>query len=228
MKIIIVGSLARERYFPKDLIDCEVWGLNAIYQDWIPRWDRRFNLHTYENLRRYRWPDKFFQREIEWSRDNPDKPFYTLDKWPEPHQLAWPRGIKAPVDLFPYPDVMGSLPRGRYHCDSFDWLVAFAICLNWETEMWGGPGREKPPVDEIALHGVGLTMEAGEPISARACLEYWCGVAEGRGIRVTCAEDCDLFYFYHLVKSNLVYGLNDTPIFEDRTKKSGEAPYTYE
>ena len=68
-------------------------------------------------------------------------------------------------------------------------------------------------------------VEAGEPISARACLEYWLGVAEGRGVRVTVAEDCDIFAFYHLVKSNMVYGYDDTPIFEDRTRPAGDVPY---
>jgi hypothetical protein len=39
------------------------------------------------------------------------------------------------------------------------------------------------------------------------------------------APDCDPFHFYHLVKSRRTYGLDDTPIYEDRTKKG--VPYDY-
>ena len=70
---------------------------------------------------------------------------------------------------------------------------------------------------EISLHGIGLNMESREPISARACLEYWCGVAAGRGAKITVAKDCDLFLQYHVVKSRTVYGYDDVRLVEDRT-----------
>jgi len=75
---------------------------------------------------------------------------------------------------------------------------------------------------EIALHGIGLALDSprAEPISARACLEYWCGVAEGRGIKVTTAEDCDIFLQYHLLKSSTVYGYDDVKLIEDRHENS--------
>jgi hypothetical protein len=217
MKIIFVGSLSKKRFFPSDLTDTEVWGLNAVHPAWVPRWDRRLNLHTYANLRRYKWKEEYFQREVEWSAANPGAPYYTLDEWPEPHKLAgWQQ--------FPAETMMDLMVRGRYHCGSFDWMVAFAIWLNER-----GAGRI---IHEIELHGV--HMSSGVPISARACLEYWCGRAEGAGIKISLAEDAHLFDFYHLVRSDLIYGIHDTPIYE--TKTAGEiqagmkedAPYDYE
>lgn len=72
---------------------------------------------------------------------------------------------------FPFPidsKAMLALPRGgKYHAGSVDMLVAFALTVH---------------VDHILIRG--MNYEYGEPYSARACLEYWCGVAEGRGVSV--------------------------------------------
>lgn len=221
MKIILVGSLVKERYFPKDIdySTTEVWGLNAIYPKFVQAWSRRFNLHTYENLQRYKWKPEFFKREVVFSAQYPRIPFYTIDEWPQTHKLA---GQK----LLPFTWMDDALRRNRYHSGSFDWMVAFAIYLDGcgDSELY-------QQIDEIIIHGCALTMEAGEPISARACLEYWCGVAEGKGIKVTVAEDSALFDFYHLVRSDLCYGLDDTPVVEDKRSNSpnkGRAPYDYE
>ena len=216
MKIIILGSLAKQKHFPEDLTNCEVWGLNAIRHEWVPRWDRMFNLHLYDALKRHKWRPEYFGAEVLFSAMHPEVPFYTLDEWPKPHKLmGW--------NKFPHQEIRDNFPRGSYHCGSFDWLVAFAVWLHWNATF---------EIKEIALHGVSLTLEAGEPISARACLEYWCGFADGIDIKVTTAEDCDLFYYYHLVKSDLTYGLDDTPIFEDRCGQPKvvheKAPYDYE
>jgi hypothetical protein len=205
MKVAIIGSGAKERFFHPD-DDTEVWGLNAIRPKWVKRWHRMFNLHLHANLEKYKW--HLFDKEAEWSKEHPHVPFYTCDKWPERNKLAGQQ-------IFPRGELESALsPRGAdYHCGSFDWMVAFAIYCE---------------ATEINLHGISLCLEAGEPISSRACLEYWCGYAEGRGIKVTAAEDCDLFHFYHLVKSKLVYSYDDTPIFEDRTKPVGDPSYTWE
>lgn len=231
MKIHMIGGLSKRRHFPfteetPHPDDVEVWGLNAIRPAWVPRWHRMFNLHLYENLVRYKWDH--LSDESEWSMENPDVPFLTLDKWPQEHALLGWRE-------FPGKEMMSFQNRGTYHVSSFDWMVAYAMWLNQEVEGQGGPGRIKRPVDEIMLHGCQLTMEAGEPISARVCLEYWCGRAEGEGIKITLAEDAKLFDFYHLVRSDLIYGYDDTPVVEDSTRwevmtrlADKPAPYDYE
>lgn len=198
MKVVILGGAAKKRYFRHDP-KAEYWICNGQWLgarlSWFPPPDRAFNLHKRKLLELYSYD---FSRETEWVKQNPDVPFYTMDKWP-----------RCKTTLFPVKE-MARMPRGMYHCGSFDWMVAFAV---------------REGATRIELHGIGLCLEAGEPISSRACLEYWCGYAEGRGIKVTTAPDCDFFHFYHLVKSRLVYGLDDTPIYEDRTKKG--VPYDY-
>jgi hypothetical protein len=219
MKIIMMGALAKRRNFPTDLRDTHVWGLNAIYPSWVPRWDARFNLHTHTNLMRYKWKEEFFRREVEFSSQNPDVPFYTLDRWPIEHGLeGWQQ--------FPAAFMMEHMHRGQYHCGSMDWMVAFAI---WRNR------RFSDGIREIELHGVQLTSAAGEPISARACLEYWCGGAEGSGIKVELADDAHLFDNYHLVRSDIIYGVDDAPVIEQQSRREiterlarAPVPYDYE
>lgn len=168
----------------------EIWAINAI-RPWHLQWARCFNLHRYKHLQRD-WHDGIY-REAAWANAHPHVPFVVIDPWPKallPNQVIFPR------------EKLRTLPRGgEYHAGSFDMIVAYAILIG---------------AKEIALHGIGLNMESGEPISARACLEYWCGVAEGRGCKVTIAPDCDLFAQYHLVKSKTVYGYDDVQLVERR------------
>lgn len=93
---------------------------------------------------------------LEWLRDR-DQPVMLQAENPEiPHSHT-----------FPAEDLEAAFNRGWYHCGSVDWLVAYAIMVG---------------ATSIALYG--MEYDETEPDSARACLEYWCGVAEGGGIEV--------------------------------------------
>lgn len=171
----------------------EVWGLNAIYPPWQShiRWARRFNLHRWEHLKRD-WAAGL-RAEIN-GANALDVPLYVLDPW---RKGALKKEIVLPRES------LEALPRGgKYHAGSFDIMVAYAISLG---------------AKEISIHGVSLALDGNreEPISARACLEYWIGVAEGRGIKVEMVE-CDLFYQYHLVRSATTYGWDDVQLVEER------------
>jgi len=200
LKVAIIGGAAKEQYFTgrHESPGWEIWGLNAIRPDarqppWKPiRWARMFNLHRFAHLNRDCY--EYIVWDTAFSKANPKIPVYVVDTW---------HGLLENEVLFPVNDLLRLTPRGgRYHAGSFDMLVAYAILEG---------------AAEIALHGIGLALDSwrAEPISARACLEYWCGVAEGRGIRVTTTEDCDIFHQYHLLKSNTVYGFDDVKLIED-------------
>jgi len=208
LKVAIIGGDAKEKHYLARGYDStwEIWGLNAIRPDtprreirsWDPiPWARMYNLHRFEHLNRDCY--EYIIWDTEWSKRNPEIPLYVVDTW---------HGLLENERLFPLATLGKITPRGgRYHAGSFDMLVAHAI-LEGATE--------------IALHGIGLALDSprAEPISARACLEYWCGVAEGRGIKVTTAEDCDIFLQYHLLKSSTVYGYDDVKLIEDRHENS--------
>ena len=192
MKVTIIGAGSKKKYF-KPKKGWEVWGLNGIRFPWIKKWDRMFNLHLYNHLK-IEWSDGL-EEDISWIKKNKGIPFYTCDKWGN-----------LPVEILPLKEM--KLGKYNYHCGSFDLMVAFAIYLG---------------ATEIELHGISLVLEKGEPISARSCLEYWCGYAEGKGIKVTAAKDCYLFSPYHLIRSyalvrtNKIYGFEDTMLIEDKT-----------
>jgi hypothetical protein len=180
--------------------DVEIWAINGIGRNWLPRIDRWFNLHIYERLVAYGYDCRI---DRDWSREHPNVPIYVLDAWPKKYSLS--KQVILPRAS------MNRLKNARvnYHCGSFDWLIHFAIFFG---------------IRIIYAHGVGLCLEAGEPLSARACLEYWVGQAEARGIKVIFSHDCDVMHFYHLVKSDLIYGVDDTPIYEDKTKGARPNP----
>src|SRR5260221_4531589 len=189
MKVAIIGGVSQERFFAGQREGWHVWGLNSIRPAWVRKWSRMFNLHRFKHL------ERDWQHYDDWdpvgSKRNPDVPMVVIDRWPNSRL--------ANTVLFPR-EKLRVLPRGgAYHAGSFDMMVAYSILLRAE---------------EIAIHGVRLTNETGEPISARACLEYWIGVAEGRGIKVTTAGDCDMFAQFQYVRSQTVYGVDDVPMGE--------------
>ena len=192
MKVAIIGGATRQgsaAYYDKSW---QIWGLNSIRPKWIPRWSKMFNLHRLKHLERD--CPQYVDWDSVWSRRHPKVPFYVIDSW---------RGLLKNQVLFPRA-ALAYQPRSDYHASSIDWMVAFAVHLKAEA---------------IHLHGVRFALDSHreEPISAQACLEYWCGYAEGRGIPVTAHSDCEMFLQYHLVASRTVYGYDDVTMVEDRT-----------
>jgi hypothetical protein len=208
-RAVIIGGTTKSQDFDVSLFDnpdVEIWGINAIRFEWVERWHRMFNLHKYQLLRDYGWP---VGAEGRWCAKNRSVPFYSMDPWPDKRIFNWHQ--------FPYEAMASSAvltsARNNYHCNSFDWLMAYAIYCKF---------------DAVDFYGVNLALDGREQLSSRACLEYWIGFAEARGIQVRLIKS-DLFYAYNLVKSEKIYGLDDCPYFEDHTKDAPEgAPYRYD
>lgn len=117
---------------------------------------------------------------------------------PIPVYLPKPNKLVPKATVYPRKQVEALTPRGEYHAGSFDWLVALAILEGFT---------------HIQITGVNFAL-GGEPISARPCLEYWIGVAEGRGIKVdVIGGDC--FRIFHLVRSDIPYGFAPWRLIED-------------
>ena len=192
MKVAIVGPSSDQSILLTYDDTWEIWGINSAYRRiHLDRWHRMFNLHRYEHLKRD-VPQYLFW-DSAWSHVNPRVPMYVIDSWGPllKRQIIFPRAKLA------------HQPRFNYHASSFDWMVALAV-------------HEK--ADTIRIHGCQFAMDShrDEPVSGRACLEYWCGYAEGRGTKVLVASDCDIFYQYHLVRSRTVYGYDDVTMVETR------------
>jgi hypothetical protein len=203
-KVIIVGGGIKRRFF-KDIKGAEVWVCNGQMNSftWLPRVDKAFNLHRHNLLKQYGYN---FDGEADFVRENPTTPFLTMDKWPKwlvPNWVAW--------ELFPWAEMNKKQPRGMYHCGTFDWMIAYADFIG---------------VKEVNIHGVNLRLEATEPGMSQTCLEYWCGYATGRGMKITAAKDTTMFYYSQIVLSNTTYGLDDAPIYKD-LRPEGMEQYDY-
>ena len=170
----------------------EVWGINSVHLSRSARWARMFNLHRLVHLERD--CPQYVDWDATWSRRNPGIPLYVVDSW---------KGLLTNQVIFQR-KALAKQPRTASHASSFDWLVAYAVHLK---------------AKEIHIRGAHFALDSNreEPISAQACLEYWCGYATGRGIKVVPGPDCEMFQQYHLVASHSVYGYDDVHMVEDRT-----------
>ena len=188
-KVAIVGFNTTRDLAPFRNPEFEIWGFNSHPQH-PDKYDRWFQLHKRHQLTQQWRPA--LDIHLNWLQSKCEIPVYTTDIW---------RDVPT-SQVFPKDRIEDAFPRGDYHCGSFDWLVSFAILERFK---------------EIHVYGVNFAT-GGEPISARPCLEYWLGLAEGKGI-TTHVEGGDLFHYMHLVKSKKQYGYDWTDLVEDGQKK---------
>lgn len=193
-RVALVGK-GKNRYgAPWGQQGWELWGLNdrSPYEPPIEAFTRWFQLH----------PPKYLRVHYQEGIDDLDA------NWREERgvRLYMDRHYRRYPDSEPYPkdEVEALTPRGWYHASSFDWMLALAVLEGFEV---------------IDLYGCGFTTFPylnGEPISGRACLEYWAGVAEGRGAVVRQYSGGDLFQVLHLarMRSKLQYGFQDEPALD--------------
>lgn len=202
------GGNSKMRFYEKRP-GWENWCLNGqqcgTIGQWLPQVDRAFNVHRFALLKQYGYS---FDAEASWVRENPTTPFITLDKWPKYMVPDWCRG-----ELYPLQAMLKSkmFPRPMYHCGSFDWMVAYAIFCGFT---------------HIEIHGINLRLEASEPGSSQSCLEYWCGFAEARGIKITSTPDATMFFYSHITLTNRTYGWDDAPVYVD-DRIGGMKQYDY-
>lgn len=184
-KVAIIAACDSKHEAPWEDSSFEFWGNNNLhnYMEQYP-WSRWFQLHNRPYLEKH-WAYGM-PNHLGWARQQRQLPFYVFEPrdWPDVRTAR----------RFPVEAIWQLTSRGRYHAGSADWQVAYAILEGFQ---------------EIHLYGWNLgPMDNGEPLSARACLEYWLGVAEGRGIKIHVAGD-NLFRTYYYVRSKRQYGYHD-------------------
>jgi len=142
----------------------ECWGFNPPapwHLEYIHRFDRWFDLHDIgiHEIRRP-WYVEWLKGRDRAMEEGQCPVLYTQEGSERP-------GYREAL-RFPKEEIEALAPHGTYHAGSFDWLMGMAILLGF-PDIW--------------IYGVRF-YAAAEPYSARSCLEYWCGVAEGQGLRV--------------------------------------------
>lgn len=144
----------------------EIWGFNDV-----PRrpplhcFSRWFQLHSPAYCERF-YPSGLRVLREQWG-ERRGVPLYMDRAYAEyPDSRPFP---KAELDQ------MG--PHGGYHASSLDWLLAYAAWCGFQRIAFFG------------LHLYGAPLLNGEPLSGRACFEYWAGYAEARGAVVEVEQD---------------------------------------
>jgi hypothetical protein len=169
---------------------CDVWGHNALYDQYpldTHYYDGWFQLHSPEYMAEH-WANGWVEHK-EWLAEEHPFPIYM-----QRHYKHYPSSV-----TFPRKEIMKYLPRGEYQTVTTSWCIAYAILRGYKRiELWG------------------MNMGGGEPHAGRACVEYWLGVAEGKGIETWVATPTDLFTTVHkAVKvSRLQYAYDHEPAFD--------------
>jgi len=188
VKVCIIGfASAYWRGIPWRDKTWERWGMNGLYRSLPAKWFTRwFELHAKgKSLGQRGWRE-------------PEAELRALSEHVTLYLTGRERGIPRGVP-YPLADVQALTAHGTYHAGTFDYMVALAILEG---------------ASEIMVAGVDFSA-GGEPISARPCLEYWLGVAEARGIKVTTVAG-DLFRVFRLLRTYEQYGFDAFRLVEDR------------
>ena len=200
-KIALIGKAPDSlKFAPYDKPEWEIWILNTLgYLKEVPRWDRQFELHDLELTKDpgygdyYKWLSE--QTKLMFLRDAP------------------PAEFKGGVQ-YPLQDVLATFGQcaGRtYHTNTVSLMIALAI----HEHMHGHT------VGELGLYGINMAQHglangkgsagwfSSEYARQRPSVEYWLGLAEGRGIKVVVPDQADL------LKCSCIYGYHTT----DTSKK---------
>jgi len=170
-KIAIVGFGPSREKCPFDDDTFEIWGMNEIYEK-VPRLDILFELHDKRHM-----VESFRNTSHwEWLQSSPI-PIYMVKRFDD---------IPASV-LYPFHEIVAEF--GTYLTCQISEMVALAIYLNKK---------------EIHLYGIDLFKGRGfgtEYTKQKASVEYFLGLAVGRGIKVYIPRESTL------LKCSHVYGL---------------------
>jgi hypothetical protein len=162
----------------------DIWCMSRLFQDpRCTRWNVWFELHHTDDLCGSRGKPDDAQESLsrrvylEWLQRQEGQ-IYIRDKTP-----LIPNGTRYPIE-----EVLKVFPRG-YFTNTVSYAIALAICFQPE---------------EIGLWGVDMALSE-EYQHQRPSVEYFCGLAEGAGIKLTLPPETTL------LKTAQLYALVDDP-----------------
>ena len=176
----------------------EVWILNTLgHANEVPRWDRQFELHDLELTK-----DKAYNDYYPWLTRQ-TRPVFVRDDPP----AEFKNGVRYPLGKIQ--QHFAHLAGRGYLTNTVSLMIALAL---WEHDQ----GQK---VSDIALYGVDMAQHAlagaghvgwftSEYARQRPSVEYWLGIAEGKGIKVTIPAQSDI------LKAACVYGYHTTDQFK--------------
>jgi hypothetical protein len=172
-KVAILGFTDSFKQAPFADPTWEIWGLNELYM-LIPRWSRWFEIHSRDVYE----ADKKRTSDHIYALRAMTVPVY-MHKHEDDIPMSVPYPLQAIAQAFPSPG--GGRP---YLTNSISYMIALAIMEGFT---------------EIAVYGVDMAHSTEYGHQKPSC-EYWLGIAQGRGIKVTIPPDCELLF------CNFLYG----------------------
>lgn len=182
---------------PYDKPDWEIWILNTLgFLKEVPRWDRQFELHDLELTKapEYGGYHKWLMEQT--------KPVFLRDAPPAECQ----GGIQYPLQSILAH--FGSYAGRTYLTNTVSLMMALAI-FEHDHGM---------PVEQVGLYGINMAQHGlgnghgsagwftSEYARQRPSVEYWLGIAEGKGIKVFIPDQSDI------LKSSCIYGYHTTDV----------------
>lgn len=165
MRVVIAGMYAP---YPGPFDGCEIWGVNRCY------------VHQ-ENLARLYFLDSLagFKRhhpEFVQCVNDLGIPVYAQRRYEEiPMSREYPLLAVLRKMFGDIPD--DELKKRGYFTSTIAYMLAHAIAENME---------------EIVLHRILVNAGSSEYLMQKSCLDFWCGVAVGRGHKLLISEDSNL------------------------------------
>lgn len=183
---------------PYDDPTWEVWILNTLgHAREVPRWERQFELHDLELTKAKEYGDYYT-----WLSQQ-TRPVFLRDQPPE----TFKGGVQYPLGQIL--EHFKHLAGRTYLTNTVSLMVALALYEHDHGQ----------PVSDIGIWGIDMAQHAlagaghvgwftSEYARQRPSVEYWLGVAEGRGIRVTVPAQSDI------LKTACIYGYHTTDQFK--------------
>lgn len=195
-KIALIGKAPDSVLLaPYDNPEWEIWILNTLgHLKEVPRWDRQFELHDIELTK-----DKQYGDYYQWLSKQ-TKPIFLRDDPP----AGFAGGVRFP--LAEIQQHFATYAGRAYLTNTVSLMLALVIFEHQrgltvaECGLWG---------INMAQHGLAKGQSAAgwftsEYARQRPSVEYWLGIAEAAGIKITIPDQSDI------LKSTCIYGYHTT------------------
>jgi len=172
-KVAIVGFTETKNYAPFQDPTWELWGENELY-NYVPRLDVLFEIHNRDEYGE-NFGSNHGKSHLEWLRTSPIPVYMARD-----YKKEFPKCV-----VYPWREVIHMTPHSNYLNNQISVMVALAVYMEYK---------------EIALYGCEMAHHS-EYGTQRPSVEFYLGIAEGRGTKVTLPPGCTVLH------TPFVYGL---------------------
>lgn len=192
-KLAIIGCADSKKLAPVEDMSFDIWGMNNLYPQ-LPRANKWFEIHqiTSDGTNFLRRNERIFRGQVvndylkqmgEWAQKQAI-PVYMQQHW----------DIVPTSIAYPLKDVLQGF--GNYFTNSVSYMIALAMLEKYEEiHIYG--------VDMAVVGNDVLNPEANEYSYQRPSVEFFLGLALGRGIKIYLPPECDL------LKTRFLYGFEE-------------------